>query len=302
MLLLLTTIALTCLAAGNAPVRAGAQPLRVVVSIQPWADLVARVGGDLVAIETLLPAGASPHAFEPTPSQAMTLASADLVVLNGGLDSWLSRLLDAVAPDVERLVLMDVLQFVPLQGHDHADEGSAHDDAELEAANPHIWLDPVIAGQAVRQLEERLSSLLPANAEELHARAEALVAQIAELDQELATQLAGVSDEPFVPFHDAWAYFARRYGLDLVATLEPFPGREPSVRYVAETILTIRDSGARVIFDERQLGGRTARVVAESGGLKVVTLDPIGGPPGPEGYVELLRYNAELIADALSGR
>lgn len=299
---MLASLALSCLAAGNAPVRAASQPLRVVASIQPWADLVARVGGDLVVAETLLPAGASPHAFEPSPSQAMTLARADLVVLNGGLDTWLSRLLDAVAPETERLVLMDVLEFTPLQSHDHAEEGPEHDDKELEVANPHIWLDPVIASQAVKELADRLSSLLPMNAEELRARAEDVVGELDELDQELAAQLAGVRDAPFVPFHDAWAYFARRYGLDLVATLEPFPGREPSVRYVAETILAIRDAGATVIFDERQFGGRTARVVAESGGLRVVTLDPIGGRPGPEGYFELLRYNAQLIADALGGR
>lgn len=297
----LALVVVGVLAAGSAAAQEHSESLMVVVSIQPWADLVARVGGDQVEVQTLLPPGASPHAFEPSPSQAIVLGAADLVVLNGVLDSWLSRLLDAVAPDAERLVLMDVLTFEPIQGHAHADEDLDHD-GEVQAANPHIWLDPVIAREAVLVLAEKLSSLLPTKAREFRSRAEALVTELSELDAELAARLDAVQDAPFVPFHDAWAYFARRYGLDLVATLEPFPGREPSARYVAETILAIREAGAGVIFDERQFGGRTAQVVAESGGLRVVTLDPIGGSPGPDGYTELLRYNAELIASALGGR
>ena len=273
-------------------------PLAVAVSIEPWADIVAKVGGEDVEVTTLLPPGTSPHSFEPLPSQATLLSSVDLVVLNGGLDSWLTRLLDSVAPLSRRLVIMDAVDFMPIQGHADDDVDSGADEL-VGTANPHIWLDPRIAARAVDIVAAELSSLLPAKARAFAERAEGLRAQIEKLDAELEELLFPVRDAPFVPFHDAWAYFARRYGLDLVATLEPFPGREPSVRYVAETVLTVRRAGAWVIFDERQLGGRTARVVAESGGLRVVTLDPLGGEPGPVGYVELLRFNAGRIADAL---
>src|SRR5690606_25219853 len=93
-------LALLCLAAGavgqpEAPPLA--TPLSVVVSIQPWADLVAQIGGERVAVTVLLPSGASPHAFEPSPSQAVGLSKADLVVMNGGLDAWLERLVAATA-------------------------------------------------------------------------------------------------------------------------------------------------------------------------------------------------------------
>lgn len=274
-------------------------PLEVVVSIHPWADLVSRVGGEDVEVTALLPAGASPHAFEPLPSQATLLGQADLVVLNGGLDGWLARLLDAVAPAARRLVLMDLVDFVPIQADEHDSvEGSRP--AVADAANPHIWLDPVVAARAVAVVATELSTLRPESAQRFESRARALEAELAQLDADLTSLLAPVRDRPFVPFHDAWAYFARRYRLNLVATLEPFPGREPSARYVAETVLAVRRAGARVIFDERQLSGRTARVVAESGGLQVVTLDPIGGPPGPESYFDLLRHNARLIAEALA--
>ncbi len=280
--------------------QASTEPVEVVVSIHPWADLVSRVGGDDVEVTTLLPAGASPHAFEPLPSQAALLAEADLVVMNGGLDAWLSRLLDAVAPRANRLVIMDRVDFVPIQGEGHDETEAASGRHEgVGAANPHVWLDPQVAARAVAVIATELAMIRPAGAERFEARAGALEAQLSQLDAELSALLAPVRDRPFVPFHDAWAYFAARYQLDLVATLEPFPGREPSARYVAETVLAVRRTGATVIFDERQLSGRTARVVAESGGLRVVTLDPIGGPPGPESYLDLLRHNASLIAAAL---
>lgn len=285
-------VLLPCLATA----RGQGDPLSVVVSLPPWADLMRQVGGEAVAVTTLLPSGASPHSFEPLPSQAALLGSADLVVMNGGLDGWLERLVEATAPAARRFVVMERVPFEPIGGDEHGGEA-----AGAVAANPHVWLDPDIAADAAAAFAAELTALRPELAETFHANAATVREDLAGLATEIEALLAPVRDLPFVPFHDAWPYFARRFGLELTATLEPFPGREPSARYVAETVAAIRRAGARVVFDERQLYGRTAAVVAESAGVEVVTLDPIGGPPGPETYQELLRYNAERIADALGG-
>ncbi len=285
--------ALAALVLLSGPALAHAEGLSVVVSLQPWADLMRQVGGASVEVTALLPSGASPHSFEPLPSQAALLADADLVVINGGLDGWLERLVDATAPSARRFVVMERVPFDPIGGE-------ARDGGGV-AANPHVWLDPDIAASAVTAFAEELAALRPELAETFRANAAAVRRDLGELASELEDLLAPVRGRPFVPFHDAWPYFARRFGLELTATLEPFPGREPSARYVAETVAVIRRTGARVIFDERQLSGRTAAVVAESAGVEVVTLDPIGGPPGPETYQELLRHDARLIAEALGG-
>lgn len=279
-----------------------AQPadrLSVVVSLHPWADIVAQVGGEAVSVTTLLPAGASPHAFEPLPSQGALLHVADLVVINGGLDGWLERLLRAVAPSATQLVIMESVAFEPLHEHAH---GSAEEAHGAQGSNPHVWLDPDVAAEAASVIAEALAELRPGLGDTFRANAAELAAELEALAAELEALLAPAQGAPFVQFHDAWGYFARRFGLDVVATLEPFPGREPSSRYVAETVFVVRRSGAKAIFDERQLSGRTAEVVAESAGVEVVMLDPIGGPPGPSTYQELLRHNARLIADALGPR
>jgi zinc transport system substrate-binding protein/manganese/iron transport system substrate-binding protein len=284
--------------AGSAGARASRPPLDVVVTLQPWASLTRAIAGEFATVATLLPAGASPHAFDPLPSQAVALSGADLVVMNGGLDDWLMRLLEATAADALHLRLIDEIDFTAVEGdHDHPDgEGHAGDGS---AVNPHVWLDPLLAAQAAGPIAEALAGLDEEHAEVFRANAGALRTALLQLDTELRATLEPVAGTRIVPFHDAWVYFARRYDLDIVATLEPFPGREPSAAYLAATVALIRSAGVDVIFSERQLNDRTAVVVAESAGVELAVLDPIGGPPGPEDYLDLLRWNAAAFLEAL---
>lgn len=285
---------------------AESRPLLVVASIQPWASVIEQLGAERVSVSVLLPAGASPHAFEPTPSQVVSLAAADLVVLNGGLDSWLERLLTATTADVPTVRLLNATEFDPLQavGHrpGHGDDVGSQDpdlDAIDVVANPHIWLDPTIVAAAIPQLVAALTDVDSVGAELYDRNAAILLGDLERVDREIEALFSGLKGAAFVPFHDAWGYFARRYGLVVAATLEPFAGREPSARYVLETVRVIQDSGVGVIFDERQLSNRTAQVIAETAGVGIVTLDPLGGGRGPERYQDLLLLNAATIAGAL---
>jgi zinc transport system substrate-binding protein len=185
--------------------------------------------------------------------------------------------------------------------HDHA-HGEDHDDWHDHAHGPvnsHLWLDPVLMAQAVPLIAEALSEVDPENADAYVANAERLVAELEALDRELRETLAPLQGEAFVPFHDAWPYFARRYGLDLVVEIEPFPGREPSPAYLRYALGEIEASGARAIFTEPQLSRRPAEVVAESAGLPLYTMDPVGGTAETESYADLLRFNARVLLEAL---
>lgn len=290
-----------------------APPLRVTVSLAPYASIVEEIGGDNVSVTTLLPPGASPHVFDPTPSQAAGLASSDLIVMNGGLDAWLDRLVAAAAPSASVLVITQSIAFTPeADEHDHEhDDDHAEDDAAADAdaadpatadpatANPHIWLDPLLMREAAAVIAAELARLDPNNATAYEAGLARVQEELTALDEEVAALLKSVEGAPFVPFHDAWPYFAQRYGLDLVLSLEPFPGREPSPKYVAEAVAAVKATGAKAVFAERQLNPRSAEVVAESAGVAVAVLDPIGGAPGPTDYAELLRYNARIILENL---
>ena len=282
----------------------------IITSVQPLYDLVRQVAGEDAEVVRLLPPGASPHTFDPTPRDVAGIAEADLVVLNGGLDEWLLGMVEASGTGAAVLELISEVSFEPVAGEEHEDAhedeaGGEHEEAHTDEAgahdhagtNPHIWLDPLLMTQAVPVIVMHLSEIDPEHAEAYQDRGAALVADLTALDGELSDILADVRGEPFVPFHDAWPYFARRYGLNLVVEIEPAPGREPSARYLAEALGLIRESGAKAVFGERQLPARPAEVVAENAGVELFVLDPLGDDT--QSYQDLMRHNARTIAEAL---
>lgn len=292
-----------------------AKNVQVVISIQPYFDLVQQIVGEHAELTRILPVGASPHTYDPTPQDIVTLSQADLIVMNGEIDAWLRDLIEASGSDAPVVILMDEVNFTPIAGeaHDHEhghdeEEGreeDAHADSNatargLAGINPHIWLDPSIMQAAIPVLVQHLSKADSANAAFYQKRGAALTATLKALDDDLKTVLRPVSGQPFVPFHDAWPYFARRYGLEQVAVIESAPGREPSPSYIAQVLGQIAKTGAKAIFNDVQLPGRPAEIIAEEAGVALYTLDPEGGGSNATlHYQDLLRYNAKIIARAL---
>jgi len=258
----------------------------VVATLHPYADLLRQIAGDRAEVVQLLPSGASPHTFDPTPSQARSIAGASLVVMNGGVDAWATRLVASAAPNATLFVVTRNLSFDPIQGTD------------LVGANPHVWLDPSLMVALTPLLVRSLSAVDPVDAASFRANGASLTTSLRRLDEELARAMAPLRGAPFVPFHDGWPYFARRYGLDLIASIEPAAGREPSPKTIAEAIATIRRTHAKAVFDERQLNPRPAQVVAEAAGVPLVTLDPLGD--ASESYQDLMRANVSAIVRALT--
>ena len=299
---------------------AWAQPT-IVTSIHPYYALAQEVAGEDAEVVRLLPPGASPHTFDPTPQDVAQLSEADLIVLNGGLDEWVLDLVDASGTSAAVLEVLSDLEFDPITGEEHdAHEGedehsedeqgedahaeeteAAADDHDHGGVNPHVWLDPTLMADAVPLIAERLAEIDPENAAAYRANGEALIAELGALDAELREVLASVQGAAFVPFHDAWPYFARHYGLDLVVEIEPAPGREPSPAYIAEALGLIEGSGAKAVFSEVGLSARPAEVVAESAGVPLYILDPLGGGAETGSYAELMRYNVSTVSEALGG-
>ncbi len=286
------------------------QKLQVVSTIHPYFDLTRQLAGDLADVTRLLPVGASPHSFDPSPRDVMRVADADLIIRNGGvgLDEWVLKLITASGTDAPLLSVMDEIEFVPLgsSAHDHDHDHAAHDFTDMASTdghyvNAHIWLDATIAISAAEAIAEALRALDPDNADVYGENLTKLVSDLEALDQELLELLEPVSGAAFVPFHDAWPYFARRYGLNLLVEIEPFPGREATPDYLVYALGLIRDHDVKAIFSERQLPPRPAEVVAAEAGIPLYVLDPEGGGASEvETYQDLMRYNAAMLLEALS--
>ena len=311
-LLTLSLSAAAC-ASGTTRPSSGGEPLRVVATTTVLADLVAQVGGDLVYVTPLVPLGGEVHTFDPSPSDAVTIAEAELVVLNGlGLDEWLRDLAqNAGASDVPIVELAEDLDGVEyLEPADHAqeedeDEHEGEDEAEHEGetANPHLWLNVTYAQKYVGKLIETLKQIDPDDAAGYDASGAAYQQRLAELETWVREQMATVPDENrrVVSFHEAFPYFAAAYDLEIVGTIIDAPGQDPSAGQIADLIEGIRDEGVSAIFAESQFPSSLTQTIAEETGLAVVTdlyNDSLGDPP-VDSYVSLIEWDVERIVEAL---
>lgn len=268
-----------------------AQPLKVVASISPVGDMVREVGGDRVVVRILLPPGASPHVFEPTPSTAKDISQARLFFgIGAGLDSWAEKLVRASKETIRTILLSEGMKLL----REERDHGHGH-----ETANPHIWLDPLLATEMVRKIEKTLEETDPQGAHAYRMRSAEYITKLQALDAEIRNTVSTFSIKSFVSFHPAWDYFALRYGLKGVGVIEESPGKEPSPQKLETIVKAIRHYQIRAVFAEPQLNPKTAEVIAHEAGVKVIMLDPEGGLPGRETYLGLMKYNLARLKEAM---
>jgi ABC-type Zn uptake system ZnuABC Zn-binding protein ZnuA len=259
----------------------------VATTIFPLYDITRQVAGTAVDVALMLPPGASPHTFEPTPSQVRALAGARVVfVIGHGLDDWTARLVRSAG--AARAVVVD--RGVALR---READGSV---------DPHYWLAPANAQAIARTVAGEIEGLVPARRSEIQSALTRYLGQLDAVEAEIRGILADLPLRRIATFHDAFGYFAAAFGLEVAAVFEPYPGREPSPRFVAEFQRQVRASGVRTLFAEPQLSLDPLRPLARDLGVTLSVLDPLGGVPGRDTYLELLRFNARQVAAAVRGR
>ncbi len=305
--LLLGFITWTGIPALAAPLPAPAQ-ISVAASILPLADFCQQIGGDLVAVTVLVPPGASPHTFEPTPTAVAKAATAQVFVYVGaGLDPWAERLLKAQRTPGQAVV--EAVAGIPLikdvEGHEPGEHGAAEPgEAEHhhhhEAGNPHVWLDPVLAQDICRRIAQALIQVDPAHQPAYEANLAQYLGQLEELDRDIQKTVATFQVRDYVCFHPAYTYFSRRYGLKEVGVIEAAPGREPSPGHLQKIIAAIKQTGVKAVLAEPQFSPRVAEIIAREAGVKVLFIDPLGGrPPYGSDYIKLMRHNLAVLAQAM---
>jgi zinc transport system substrate-binding protein len=299
---------------GGAP--AGKIP--VVASIVPLGEFCRQLGGERVEVQVLIPPGASPHIFEPPPSVIARAGKARLFVyIGGGMEPWAAKLLKSRG--TENLEVVEAVQGIPLikeaeeqhhgeapgeDRHKHKPDAvkeKAHDDHHgQEAGNPHVWLDPVLAQDICRRITAALIRLDPSHTQDYEARRDRYLQELADLHQEMGKRVSAFRLREFVCFHPAFTYLARRYGLKEAGVIELSPGREPTPRHLQRIVKAIKKYGIKVVFAEPQLNPRVAEVIAREAGAKVLLIDPVGGkPPYGEDYLKLMRYNLNIMEEAM---
>jgi len=269
---------------------AGGQ-VRVVTSLALFGDFIEHVGGDRVQVTALVPGDADPHTYEPAPSQVAKVTKADLVVLNGlGLEQTLDDLIynnvRGGAPIVEMAQGLPVIAGDPNEG---------------ESGNPHLWLNVQYAMRYVERIRDALVEVDPEGADVYRANAAAYLDELDALDKEVATAIESIPPErrKLVSFHDAFPYFAERYGLEVVGVVVESPGREPSARELANLTDQIRAQGVPTVFAEPEYDAKMLKTVAEDAGVKVKTLLSHAFTSDVQSYVELIRFDVTQLTEGL---
>ena len=257
----------------------------VFTSIPPQAFVVEQLADDLVSVEVLLPPGASPATYEPTPKQMAALDQSRLYLQIGA--PFEGPVLAKVAELMPNLDIVDCRQGVELEsmdGHDH-DHGEG-------ASDPHIWLDPQRMKTVATTIATALQALLPGNATLIEQRLSTLLQAIDATDRRVASILAPYAGRTVFVFHPAYGYFTRRYGLSQMAVEED--GKAPSARRMAEVVNQLHGQRVSALFVQPQFSRSTAERVARALDCELVELDPLAYD-----YLVNLESMASRIAAAL---
>ncbi len=295
-------VLLTVVGVGLAAGAVASEPLTVVASFSILGDLTQRIGGDRVQVHTLVNPGADAHVYQPTPSDARTLARAQLVIVNGlGFEGWIERLIKSSGYRGELLVAsrgIDAMAQAP-SGKQHA-----HD--HRSAVDPHAWQDLSNARRYVANIADALGAADPANRAHYQANATRLNQAIATLDNEIRTTFNAIPSERrrVVTSHDAFAYFGRAYGIRFIAPVGISTDAEPSAGDVGAIIRQIRREQIRAMFIENIADPRLLERISRESGARIggtLNSDSLSPPGTPaDSYLGMMRRNAKTLAAALA--
>jgi zinc transport system substrate-binding protein len=266
--------------------------IKVAASFFPLYDFARNVGGDRAQVYTMVPAGIEPHDWEPTPRSIGEAESADLIVYNGaGFENWIGELDARKAVDTSSGIEL-------LSGFDQEESEGAGPGVSFD---PHIWLDPVLAIRQVEAIRDGFVLVDPAGAEIYAQNADRYITELRALDSLIRSELGECAKTDFIAFHDAFGYFAKRYGL----TQHSVQGPSPEGEVLPQRISEIKDLASRldidVIYSEELVDPRLASVIAEElPNGRVLMLSPIEGLEEDEleqglGYIDKMKHNLENL-------
>ena len=252
------------------------EKIRVIVTILPQAEFVEKIGGERVQVSVMVPPGASPHTYEPTPKQLVEVSEADIYFQVGSGIDFESAFMDKIVKLNSKMLVVNCSKGI-----------------EIFDRDPHVWLSPRNAKKMVRNIYDALVQVDPKNREYYRRNMELYLEELDKLDREIREILKNVTNRRFMIYHPAWGYFAREYNLTQIPVEKE--GKEPTVRGLMALIDQARRLKMKVIFVSPQFDRKKAETIAESIQGRIIFLDPLA-----KDYVDNLRSAALKIAQSMS--
>ncbi len=257
--------------------------IKVVASFFPIYEFVKAVGGDRVQASVLIPIGSEPHSFDPTVQQISNTQTADMLAYNGaGMESvWIKKINPKFA--------VDTSQGLNLLSRSNKESSTSVD--------PHIWLDPILAEHQVNVIRDGLIKVDSGNANYYKNNTQKFIAQLRSLDSSIKSGLSNCNKKDFISFHNAFTYFAQKYGLIEHSIQGLSPEGEILPQKLQEIIQLSHNLGVNTIYSEDLVDPRAAQVIAdEIPNGKVLILSPLEGIKPEEqkagiGYIDKMKQD-----------
>lgn len=310
-------LATACGDDGAADAGSGGRPT-IAVTTSILGDVVSEMTGDLATVDVVMPPNADPHEFQPSARDAADLREADVVVANGaGFEAGLEETIHAAEEDgtvvveaIDHVATLDAPDEAPAEADEHAEEEAEGDDHGHEGVDPHFFTDPARMAAVAEALADLLPDEVPAlDTAAFRDRAAAYVAELRALDAEVEATLAVVPAErrKLVTNHDVFAYFADRYGFEVVGAVIPATTTQAaaSAADIDALAATITAEGVPAVFADTSSPDDLADALAGEVGddVAVVALysESLGeAGSGADTYAGMMRTDATRIAEALT--
>ncbi len=265
--------------------------MRVVVTIPPLAEFVEKIGGEKVEISIMVPPGASPHSYEPTPGQLADVAKASVYVMVGTPIEfeivWLDKLL-ATNSQITVCNASQGIDLIPVRdAHDHTSViGHGHTN------DPHVWVSPQNAMTMVTNICQTMITVDEKNRTYYEGNRDRYLVILDSLDTDIRRTLAQKQQKAFLVYHPAWSYFARTYGIEQIAI--EVEGKEPTARVLQAIINQAREHRTDVIFASPQFNTKNVQLIAREIDGTVILIDPLA-----RDYVSNIEKIAQVLADTM---
>ena len=267
-----------------------ASELRVVASFSILADIVSEIGGEAIEVESIVGPDADAHIYQPSVADAIAVAWADIVFVNGlGFETWSSKLISESASSAVVVVATEGITPIEVDG----------------SVDPHAWNSLQNGVIYVQNIAAALSAIAPWSADQVNANAEAYKQRLESVDRDIARRVARLteSNRTVVTSHDAFGYLAKDYGLTFLAPKGIDTEAEPTARKLAELIEQLKDAGAAALFAENITSPALINQIALETGLEVggrLYSDALSARGGPaKSYLEMFAHNTDSILEAL---
>jgi zinc transport system substrate-binding protein len=278
------------------------EPKIVVTTFVPYYVFTQNLAGNNVQLINLINNTQEPHDYQLKPSDIATLQKADLIIRNGlGIDDWVAEAAEKSGTKARIFTASDYITPLTPQHGIEFDASEELEDEHNDAFDPHLWVSPKNVLQVLPHLQEALSAIDTNHTTNYQENLTKYTATLMNLDATITQQLASYKQKQFISFHEAFQYFARDYGLVSAISIEAYPGKEPTPKYLQALIKLIKEKQLKVIFSEPQFSPRIVETLAQDLNLKVYSLDPMEtGTASATFYEDITLSNLKNIVAAFN--